>query len=81
MSVPERCSAFIATGDYTKDGKIVMAHNAWTSYLDGQRWNIVFDIVPEKGNRIFMDGLPGVIHSGDDFGINSAGMMITETTN
>jgi hypothetical protein len=27
-----------------------------------------------------MDGLPGVIHSGDDFGVNSAGMMITETT-
>lgn len=78
--VPERCSAFIATGSYTKNGKIVIGHNTWTSYLDGQRWNIAFDIVPERGHRIFMDGLPGVIHSGDDFGINSAGMMITETT-
>ncbi len=27
-----------------------------------------------------MDGLPGLIHSGDDFGINAAGIMITETT-
>jgi hypothetical protein len=27
-----------------------------------------------------MDGLPGLIASGDDFGINSAGIMITETT-
>ena len=27
-----------------------------------------------------MDGYPGVIASDDDFGINSAGMMITETT-
>jgi hypothetical protein len=27
-----------------------------------------------------MDGMPGLIHSGDDFGINAAGMMITETT-
>jgi hypothetical protein len=27
-----------------------------------------------------MDGEPGVIHSGDDFGINSAGIVITETT-
>jgi len=27
-----------------------------------------------------MDGFPGVITSDDDFGINSAGMMITETT-
>lgn len=80
VSVPERCSAFIATGEYTKDRKIVMAHNTWTGYLDGQRWNIAFDIVPERGNRIFMDGLPGVIHSADDFGVNSAGMMITETT-
>jgi hypothetical protein len=27
-----------------------------------------------------MDAFPGFIHSGDDFGINSAGIMITETT-
>ncbi len=27
-----------------------------------------------------MDGMPGLIHSGDDFGINSAGLVITETT-
>ena len=27
-----------------------------------------------------MDGMPGLIHSGDDFGVNSAGIMITETT-
>jgi hypothetical protein len=80
VSVPERCSAFIANGDYTQNRKIVMGHNAWTGFMDGQRWNIAFDIVPERGNRIFMDGLPGVIHSADDFGVNSAGMMITETT-
>ena len=27
-----------------------------------------------------MDGLPGVIASDDDFGVNSAGIMVTETT-
>jgi hypothetical protein len=27
-----------------------------------------------------MDGMAGLIHSGDDFGMNSAGMVITETT-
>ncbi len=78
--IPERCSAFVATGSYTKDGKPVIAHNAWTSYMDGSRWNVMFDIAPVKGHRILMDGLPGYIHSGDDFGVNSAGMMITETT-
>jgi hypothetical protein len=78
--VAERCSAFVATGSYTKDGRIVIAHNCWTDYLTGARWNIIFDIVPEKGHRFLMDGLPGLIHSGDDFGVNAAGLLITETT-
>jgi hypothetical protein len=78
--VPEHCSAFAATGSYTKDGKIVIAHNNWTEYKEGSRWNIIFDIVPTKGYRILMDGMPGLIHSGDDFGVNSAGITITETT-
>ncbi len=76
----ERCSAFVATGKYTKDGKVIIGHNAWTAYLNGQHWNIIFDVVPVKGYRFLMDGFPGLIHSGDDFGINSAGLMITETT-
>ena len=76
----DHCSAFVATGSYTADGKPVIAHNNWTSYLDGQRWTIAYDITPAHGNRFVMDGLPGVIHSADDFGINAAGIMITETT-
>ena len=77
---PGNCSAFIASGSYTKDGRIVMGHNAWTNYVVGTRWNIIFDIKPEQGSRIIMDGLPGVIASDDDFGVNSAGIMVTETT-
>ena len=77
---PGNCSAIIATGSYTKDGRIVMGHNTWTDYIKGERWNTIFDIQPQKGYRILMDGLPGVIVSDDDFGINSAGIMITETT-
>jgi len=77
---PGNCSAIIATGSYTKDHRIVMGHNAWTSYIVGERWNIIFDIKPIRGHRILMDGLPGVIVSDDDFGINDAGIMITETT-
>jgi hypothetical protein len=80
LAVPEHCSAFVATGSYTKDGKVVIAHNNWTGYLDGERWTIIYDIVPAKGKRMLMDGLPGVIHSADDFVMNSAGIIITETT-
>jgi phospholipase B-like protein len=80
LAAPGNCSAFIATGSMTKDHQIVIAHNNWTSYLAGERWVIIFDIQPEHGNRILMDGFPGVIVSDDDFGVNSAGMMITETT-
>ncbi|HUP05077.1 MAG TPA: C45 family peptidase [Bryobacteraceae bacterium] len=76
----EHCSAFVATGSYTKDGRVVIGHNNWTSYASGERWNVIFDITPERGNRILMDGMAGLIHSGDDFGVNSAGLAITETT-
>ena len=74
------CSAFVATGSYTKDHKIVMAHNNWTSYIEGARWKIIFDIVPQSGYSMLTDGYPGVIVSDDDFGVNSAGMIVTETT-
>jgi len=77
---PEHCSAIAATGSWTTDGKIVMAHNNWSEYVIGERWNIILDIVPEKGHRMVMDALPGFIHSGDDFTINSAGLIVTETT-
>ena len=80
LAAPGNCSAFIATGRMTKDHQIVIAHNNWTSYLAGERWVIIFDIQPEHGNRILMDGFPGVIVSDDDFGVNSAGIMSTETT-
>ena len=76
----DHCSAFVATGSYTRDGKVVIAHNNWSSYLSGERWTIMFDIVPSNGLHFIMDGFPGLIHSADDFGINSAGIVITETT-
>jgi hypothetical protein len=80
QGVAERCSAFVATGSYTSDGRPVIAHNNWSSYTEGARWTIIFDIRPARGHRFLMDGLPGLIHSGDDFGINAAGLAITETT-
>jgi len=76
----EHCSAFVATGSYTKDGRPVIGHNNWTTYASGERWNVIFDITPSHGNRFLMDGMAGLIQSGDDFGVNSAGIAITETT-
>ena len=77
---PGKCSAFVATGSATRDGKIVIAHSNWSSYAEGERWTVVFDIVPAKGQHLMMDGMPGVITSQDDFGVNASGLMITETT-
>ena len=77
---PGNCSAFIATGKYTKDGKIVIGHNNWTDYIEGERWNVIADITPQKGNHILMDCAPGFIHSGDDFVVTNSGILITETT-
>ncbi|MGZ4832390.1 MAG: C45 family autoproteolytic acyltransferase/hydrolase [Terriglobales bacterium] len=80
LHAPGNCSAFVATGSWTKDHRPVIAHNNWTSVIPGARWRIIFDIVPAKGYRMLMDGFPGVIVSDDDFTINSAGLAVTETT-
>ena len=80
LASPGNCSAFVATGSFTRDGRIVIAHNNWTGYLQGERWRVIFDLVPSRGHRILMDGFPGVITSDDDFGVNDAGLIVTETT-
>lgn len=77
---PESCSAFVATGSATKDGKVVMGHNFWWGYLTGERWNVIFDIKPAKGREFMMDALPGLIDSGSDWALNSAGIAFCETT-
>lgn len=80
QSPPPSCSAFIATGSWTRNGEIVIGHNNWTDYVIGRHWNIIVDLKPASGHRILMDSFPGFIHSGDDFYITDAGLMITETT-
>src|SRR5712664_1219427 len=57
----------------------MMRQRSPSSYLDGERWRIMFDIAPAHGYRMLMDGFPGVIARDDDFGINSDGLMVTET--
>jgi len=74
------CSAFIAAGEATADGKIVMAHNSWCPYALGKSANIIMDIVPQQGHRILMQTWGPCIYSATDFFITSAGLVGTETT-
>ena len=76
----ERCSAFIANGDWTEDGKIVCTHNNFSNFADGQLAKYVIDLKPDKGHRILMMGFPGWIWSGTDFFVTSKGILGTETT-
>ena len=76
----DRCSAFIAVGSYTKDGKIVCAHNTFDNFIDGQFFNVVITILPSKGHRMMFQSAPGYIFSGTDFFSCSSGIFGTETT-
>ena len=76
----DHCSAFMAVGDWTEDGKIVCAHNSFTDYIDGQYSNVILDIKPEKGHRMIMQTSPCWIWSGTDFFVTSKGIIGTETT-
>ena len=76
----QSCSAMVATGSETADGRPVIAHNMWWDYRIGERFRVLLDLRPATGQRIVMDALPGFVHSGTDFAINGAGLMITETT-
>lgn len=75
----ESCSSFIATGNMTKDGELVLGHNTWSTYYTAV-WNIIVDLVPSSGHRIIMQSAPGQIHSGSDFFITDAGIVGSETT-
>ena len=76
----DRCSAFIATGSYTKDGGIVCAHNSFDAYIEGQHGNIILEIKPKHGFAMTMQSFPGYIFSCTDFFVTSAGIIGTETT-
>ncbi|GAG42013.1 unnamed protein product, partial [marine sediment metagenome] len=70
----------IATGEYTEDGKIVMAHNSFNEFEMGQFANVILDIQPDKGHRMFMQAMPGYIDSMADFFVTDAKLVGTETT-
>lgn len=82
------CSAFIATGDATVDGRIVASHStfsfafdeSWWHLYTTERFNVILDIQPSDGYRILMTTSPGLIWSDEDFYQNDAGMILMETT-
>ncbi|MCU0304248.1 MAG: C45 family autoproteolytic acyltransferase/hydrolase [Thermoanaerobaculales bacterium] len=79
---PEKhsCSAFAATGPATRDGGVVFGQIfMWGGYT-GVHWNVIVDVLPTDGHRLVYQTFPGGIHSGADFYINSAGIVIGETT-
>ena len=76
----DRCSGFIACGEYTDGKNIVMAHNSFCPFLDGQYYNVMLDINPDKGERILLQTNPCWIWSGSDVFVTGAGIMGTETT-
>ncbi|MCX6121270.1 MAG: C45 family autoproteolytic acyltransferase/hydrolase [Ignavibacteriales bacterium] len=75
----ESCSSFIATGNMTADGSIVLGHNTMSGYCS-PFFNIILDILPDKGYRVFMQSCAGFIHSGTDFFVTASGLVGSETT-
>jgi hypothetical protein len=74
------CSAFIATGDATSDGKFVITQSLWMPYFLSPSHAVFMDMVPDQGNRILMEVNAGLVWSGTEWYINSGGLVIAETT-
>jgi hypothetical protein len=77
---PQRCSAFIATGNATEKGDIVMAHNTHSNFTFALLSNIVLYVLPDKGNSFCMQTCAGLICSSMDWFICSNGLIGCETT-
>jgi hypothetical protein len=77
---PLRCSAFAATGPATADGKVVFGHITMFSLYPSLFYNVWLDVKPDKGHRVLMQTYPGGIQSGLDYYLNSAGILVCETT-
>ena len=77
---PMRCNAFAATGPATKDGKLVFGHITMFDLYPANFYNVWIDLKPAKGHRFVMQSYPGGMHSGMDYSINEAGLLMSETT-
>lgn len=77
---PAHCSAFIATGPATADGKIVFGHVTMSGLTAGPFVNVWLDVQPKAGRRFVMQAFPGAVWSSQDYYINDAGIVLCETT-
>ncbi|MGA8893464.1 MAG: C45 family autoproteolytic acyltransferase/hydrolase, partial [Anaeromyxobacteraceae bacterium] len=80
VTAKDRCSSFVATRSATPDGRFVMGQIfMWNGY-SGIHWDVILDVVPTRGRRVVLQTFPGGIHSGSDWYLNDAGIVIGETT-
>ena len=77
---PQRCNAFIANGAATADGQIVFGHITMYDLYPANFYNVWMEVKPTTGQRFVMQTTPGGMHSGMDYSINEAGMLLAETT-
>lgn len=78
---PHHCSGFVATGpDWTRDGGFVLAQSLWMPYFLPPAHAVWCDLVPSQGNRVLMQLTAGMIWSGTEYYVNSAGLVAAETT-
>lgn len=76
----DHCSSFVATKGATKSGRFLFTQMfMWNGYT-GTEWNVMLDVVPEKGHRLVMQTFAGGIHSGTDWYLNASGLVMGETT-
>jgi len=79
-SRPTRCTAFAAIGPATRDGKIVFGHITMWELYPANFYNVWLDLKPDQGHHFVMQTCPGGMHSGMDYSISDAGIMMSETT-
>lgn len=83
LEIPDgthKCSALAATRPATADGRVVFGQIFMWSGYTGVHFNVLLDLVPTAGERVVFQTFPGGIHSGTDFYLNGAGLMVGETT-
>lgn len=76
----DKCSAFIATGNATQTGEIVMAHTTHDIFPEAQLYNIILFMTPQKGHPFVMQTGPGLVASVTDWFLCSTGIIGCETT-